>query len=193
MAETLGAFEQAVLLAILHPRPASGGEVYGRADPNRFELRLQRDVSASAVYATLDRLKQKGTDLFLDRARQRRAWRSTPPALQAGVQGAPRPARLARSDQTPLVQRAPALHHQRIRMTPPRWSESLLRALLRDRDRDTISGDLLEEYRESAVPTLGERGARRWYRRQVARLVWREVRLPTLVGLGLASSSGSRI
>lgn len=70
-------------------------------------------------------------------------------------------------------------------MTPPRWSESLLRALLRDRDRDTISGDLLEEYRESAVPTLGERGARRWYRRQVAWLVWREVRLPTLVGLGL--------
>ena len=35
------------------------------------------------------------------------------------------------------------------------------------------------------MPTLGERGARRWYRRQVAWLVWREVRLPTLVGLGL--------
>ena len=60
MAETLGAFEQAVLLALVHPRPASGGEVYGRAILKEVQPRLQRDVSASAVYATLNRLEQKG-------------------------------------------------------------------------------------------------------------------------------------
>ena len=32
---------------------------------------------------------------------------------------------------------------------PPRWAESLLRMLLSPEDRDSVSGDLLEEYRES--------------------------------------------
>jgi hypothetical protein len=50
---------------------------------------------------------------------------------------------------------------------PPRWAEYTLRALLKARDRDTITGDLLEEYREVAFPTLGPTGARRWYLRQV--------------------------
>jgi hypothetical protein len=53
-------------------------------------------------------------------------------------------------------------------MNPPRWSETLLRLLLIDRDRETVSGDLLEEYREVAVPTRGPAGGRWWYRRQVA-------------------------
>ena len=75
-------------------------------------------------------------------------------------------------------------------MTPPRWSERLLRVFLRDRDRETVSGDLLEEYRESAVPRLGEKAAGRWYRRQVAALVWREVRLPLLVGVTVGSIMG---
>jgi len=47
---------------------------------------------------------------------------------------------------------------ERICMKPPRWSEHLLRSLLLDRDRDTISGDLLEEYRDVAVPTRGAKG-----------------------------------
>ncbi len=49
---------------------------------------------------------------------------------------------------------------------PPRWAESLLRILLSSKDRDSVSGDLLEEYRESIVPSLGG-GADRWYVRQV--------------------------
>ena len=32
---------------------------------------------------------------------------------------------------------------------PPRWAESLLRMILPSKDCDSISGDLLEEYRES--------------------------------------------
>jgi hypothetical protein len=56
---------------------------------------------------------------------------------------------------------------------PPRWAESLLRMLLPPEDRDSVSGDLLEEYRESIVPALGRR-ASRWYIGQVASYVVRK-------------------
>src|SRR4051812_5548327 len=55
---------------------------------------------------------------------------------------------------------------------PPPWAESLLRMLLAPKDRDAVSGDLLEEYRESIVPSRGA-GANRWYLRQVARYILR--------------------
>lgn len=55
---------------------------------------------------------------------------------------------------------------------PPQWAESLLLLLLKPEDRDVISGDLLEEYRESIAPALG-RGANRWYVGQVCWFVWR--------------------
>jgi hypothetical protein len=42
--------------------------------------------------------------------------------------------------------------------------------ILTPEDRDSVSGDLLEEYRESIVPALGA-GADRWYVRQVMRYV----------------------
>ena len=56
---------------------------------------------------------------------------------------------------------------------PPRWAESLLRMLLPPEDRDSVSGDLLEEYRESIVPALGAK-ATGWYVRQVAGYVLRK-------------------
>ena len=56
MADVLGAFEQAVLLAIV--RLADGA--YGRAILKEVETRLERDVSAGAVHATLERLGHKG-------------------------------------------------------------------------------------------------------------------------------------
>ena len=60
LAEHLGTFEQAILLALVHPRTALGREGYGRAILKEVQQRLERDVSAGAVYATLDRLEQKG-------------------------------------------------------------------------------------------------------------------------------------
>jgi DNA-binding PadR family transcriptional regulator len=39
---------------------ALGKEAYGRAVLKEVQLRLDREVSAGAVYATLDRLEQKG-------------------------------------------------------------------------------------------------------------------------------------
>ena len=54
---------------------------------------------------------------------------------------------------------------------PPRWAESLLRILLKPRDRDTVAGDLLEEYREVVLPARGLVRAQLWYVRQAISLV----------------------
>jgi DNA-binding PadR family transcriptional regulator len=56
MSDVIGQFEQAVLLALLR----LGKDGYGRAILNEVQARLQRNVSAGAVYATLDRLEAKG-------------------------------------------------------------------------------------------------------------------------------------
>jgi PadR family transcriptional regulator len=68
MADVLGTFEQAVLLALARPRTAIGKEAYGRAVWKEVQLRLDREVSAGAVYATLDRLEEKGLISFEVRA-----------------------------------------------------------------------------------------------------------------------------
>ena len=56
MADVIGYFEQAVLLALVR----LGRDAYGRAILNEIQGRLDRDVSAGAVYATLERLETKG-------------------------------------------------------------------------------------------------------------------------------------
>ena len=52
----LGEFEQLVLLALLR----LGDEAYGMTVRREIEERAARDVSIGAVYATLDRLEEKG-------------------------------------------------------------------------------------------------------------------------------------
>lgn len=56
MAEILGTFEQAVLLAIIR----LGDDAYGRGIFSEVGMRLERDVAAGAVHATLERLEKKG-------------------------------------------------------------------------------------------------------------------------------------
>jgi PadR family transcriptional regulator len=56
MRDVIGQFEQAVLVALIH----LGKDAYGRAVLNEIQRRLNRDVSAGAVYATLERLEGKG-------------------------------------------------------------------------------------------------------------------------------------
>lgn len=51
---------------------------------------------------------------------------------------------------------------------PPRWAESLLRSCLRPPDRDAVSGDLLEEYRDSVRPSRGRLSADVWYAKRAA-------------------------
>ena len=56
MSGVLGPFEQAVLVAILRLKDGA----YGRAILREAQVRLKRPVSAGAIYATLDRLEDKG-------------------------------------------------------------------------------------------------------------------------------------
>jgi len=56
---------------------------------------------------------------------------------------------------------------------PPLWAEQLLRLLLEPEHRESVSGDLLEEYRACVVPARGGLRADVWYVRQVAGFVWR--------------------
>jgi DNA-binding PadR family transcriptional regulator len=56
VAEVLGTFEQAVLLEVLRLNE----NAYGRAILKGVQSRLEREVSAGAVHATLERLQEKG-------------------------------------------------------------------------------------------------------------------------------------
>jgi len=58
-------------------------------------------------------------------------------------------------------------------VTPPRWAEALLVMAVKRSDRDAVSGDLLEAYRDSVVPARGSIAADAWYVRQVAGFLWR--------------------
>ncbi len=86
MADLLGAFEQAVLLAIVRLRD----DAYGRAIWKEVRERLERNVAAGAVHATLGRLAAKG--LITSRlgsgtpvraGRARRFYRLLPKGLRA--------------------------------------------------------------------------------------------------------------
>jgi hypothetical protein len=50
---------------------------------------------------------------------------------------------------------------------PPRWADALLRLLIRRDGVEDVSGDLLEEYRETVRPALGGGRADVWYVAQV--------------------------
>ena len=56
MPNVIGHFEQAVMVALIR----LGSSAYGRAILIEVQRRLARDVSAGAVYATLERLEAKG-------------------------------------------------------------------------------------------------------------------------------------
>jgi PadR family transcriptional regulator, regulatory protein PadR len=86
MADVLGAFEQAVLLAILRLRE----DAYGRAILKEVQDRRERDVAAGAVHATLERLAAKGlvasrlgSGTPVRAGRARRYYRLTPDGITA--------------------------------------------------------------------------------------------------------------
>lgn len=65
------------------------------------------------------------------------------------------------------------------------WADFVLRLLLSRRDRDAISGDLLETYREDILPSRGTLRARLWYCRQVLGFV-----TPAMLGLAMGTVLG---
>jgi hypothetical protein len=56
---------------------------------------------------------------------------------------------------------------------PPRWAAALLPLLLRADEAETVTGDLIEEYRDAVYPSSGRRRANAWFVRQVAGFAWR--------------------
>jgi len=50
---------------------------------------------------------------------------------------------------------------------PPRWADALLRSVLKPDDVEAVSGDLIEEYRDSIRPLRGRWQADLWYLQQV--------------------------
>jgi PadR family transcriptional regulator, regulatory protein PadR len=86
MADILGAFEQAVLLAVLRLEDGA----YGRAILRDVQDRLEREVAAGAVHATLERLERKGllrsslgSGTPMRDGRARRFYRLEPPGVRA--------------------------------------------------------------------------------------------------------------
>ena len=86
MADVLGAFEQAVLLAIVRLRQ----NAYGRAIFKEVQARLERGVAAGAVHATLERLERKsliasrlGSGTPVRAGRPRRFYRLQPAGQRA--------------------------------------------------------------------------------------------------------------
>src|SRR5215470_9862288 len=86
MADVLGTFEQAVLIAVLRLE----ADAYGRAILKEVQARLDRDVAPGAVHATLDRLEQKallasklGPGTAVRAGRVRRYYRLLPAGFRA--------------------------------------------------------------------------------------------------------------
>jgi PadR family transcriptional regulator PadR len=73
--ESLGEFEQLVLLAIIHLGEELKDEVYGVPIVEEIERRTGRQVADAAVYVTLRRLEQKGLV---------EAWKSDPTPERGG-------------------------------------------------------------------------------------------------------------
>jgi hypothetical protein len=65
--------------------------------------------------------------------------------------------------------------------SPPPFAEAFLRLFLAPRDRESVSGDLLEEYRESIHPSRGQAAADRWYFYQVLSFFLRSNAAPAIL------------
>jgi hypothetical protein len=56
---------------------------------------------------------------------------------------------------------------------PPRWAEFLLERLLPTRDRESVTGDLREDYAEFILPQFGRLRANLWYLHQIISIAGR--------------------
>ena len=86
MADVLGSFEQAVLIAVMRLKD----DAYGRAIFKDVQARLDREVAPGAIHATLDRLEKKtllssklGAGTPVRAGRARRYYRLMPAGVRA--------------------------------------------------------------------------------------------------------------
>lgn len=61
---------------------------------------------------------------------------------------------------------------------PPAYAHALVAMLVPEKTRDSVLGDLLEEYRETQVPESGEAAANRWFVRQALGFLWNAAAVP---------------
>ena len=61
---------------------------------------------------------------------------------------------------------------------PPARAQALVAMLVPRKTRDSILGDLLEEYRDAQVPERGKTAADRWFIRQALGFLWRTAVVP---------------
>jgi len=64
---------------------------------------------------------------------------------------------------------------ERVNPRPPRLAEALVRNVVEPRHRESLPGDLLEEYRDTIVDSLGASAADRWYVARALGFLWRAV------------------
>jgi len=62
-------------------------------------------------------------------------------------------------------------------MFPPAWADRILRILVGPNRADTVSGDLLEEYRDTICPDRSSLRADTWFVGRVAEYTWRVIRI----------------
>src|SRR5258705_946139 len=74
-----------------------------------------------------------------------------------------------------------ATERTRIRPPPPNWPEALLRVFVKRADFESVSGDLLEAYRDTVHPVRGQLAADAGYVTQVLGFVMRGARIPAMV------------
>jgi hypothetical protein len=73
---------------------------------------------------------------------------------------------------------------------PPEWAQWLVSNLVPARTRDSVLGDLLEEYRDSQMAERGKAAADAWYVRQALAFLWRAAHP---IGLALAGNLSGRL
>jgi hypothetical protein len=70
---------------------------------------------------------------------------------------------------------------------PPRWSEYVLYLILPKEERETVPGDLVEEYRAVILPKFGATAARMWFVKQTLSSIWPFLKRRVWKALGFAS------
>lgn len=77
------------------------------------------------------------------------------------------------------------------RIDPPKWMERMLKLLLHQRHRETVAGDLYEEFCEVKVPQMGVWRARLWYLGQTLSFIPQRLAFPLTLLCVFTLASGT--
>ena len=152
MADALGLFEQAVLVALIR----LAGRVYGRAILNEVQTRLKRDVTAGAGGTQLGSAGGQRAGLFEVGAGDRDSWWPCETGRLAERRGDSSVER--GKDVGRRLMAWPELAAKGARMKSPGvppWARCALWVLLSARDREIVTGDLLRNIKTSFSGAAG--------------------------------------